>query len=54
MIFLIGDFFGIQAPTDPRYTERYLDNIKETIKTQQKQIAEVRKFKEALEGLRLI
>jgi hypothetical protein len=53
-IFLIGELLGIDTPTTPIQTERYLINIKERIKRQQKQIAAVKKFKEALDGLNII
>jgi len=53
-IFLIGELLGISPPTTPIQTERYLINIKERIKRQQKQIAAVKKLKEALDGLNII
>jgi hypothetical protein len=53
-IFLIGELLGIDIPTTPIQTERYLINIKERIKLQQKQIAAVKKLKEALDGLNII
>jgi hypothetical protein len=54
-IFLIGELLGIDyLPTTPIQTERYLINIKERIKRQQKQIAAVKKLKEALDGLNII
>jgi hypothetical protein len=53
-IFLIGELLGIDLPTTPIQTERYLINIKERIKRQQKQITAVKKLKEALDGLNII
>lgn len=54
IITTIGDLLGITRPTTPAQLERYLINIEEKIKRQQKQIAAVRKFKEALDGLNII
>ncbi len=53
-IFLIGEMLGLTIPVNEKQTERFLNAIKESIITQQKQIKAAKEFKVALDNLRFL